>query len=81
MLQHRRHRPPHFLIRPITSIEEAGVKRQVIILAARSVLLSDHSKWDMSVPIYFAGWDCFEALVTDRPPPAAAEGFKPPHRL
>jgi DeoR/GlpR family transcriptional regulator of sugar metabolism len=51
---------------------ERPTKQALMDVAARVVLLADHSKLSVSAPVRLASLDAVDVLVTDAPLPAGA---------
>lgn len=52
-------------------LEEVGVSQEALARSRGSLLVADHSKLQRSAPARIASLGDLDALVTDRPPPAA----------
>ena len=43
--------------------------REMIQRAAKSIVVADHSKFDLTYPYHYAGWSGISRLITDQPLP------------
>jgi DeoR/GlpR family transcriptional regulator of sugar metabolism len=48
---------------------ERLVKRTLMEIADRTVLIIDHSKFDVKAPVFLCDWDRLDTVVSDRAPP------------
>ncbi len=50
-------------------IDSGTVYRAMIQRAAKSIVVADHSKFDLTYPYHYAGWSGISRLITDQPLP------------
>ncbi len=50
-------------------IDSGTVYRAMIQRAAKSIVVADHSKFDLTYPYHYAGWSGISRLITDHPLP------------